>query len=366
MRELAAPAPRPHQRVGLRRRRRLRLPGQPQHGRVGARRARPGVPDDVLPGAPAGGRRRPRPAGDPRRRRPPDPAHGGRASGCSTAMAPARRRTSTPTRALPAHAAEQGSVLLKNRGGTLPLDTAQLRSLAVIGPRADQAFTGGGGSSHVTPTRTVDPVTGLRQRLGSGGDVTFTKAGTHERRPGDPRLGAQRPEGRVLRRRRRSTGTPALTRDDPNVDFDCGAGSPAPGLPRRPLLGPLDRHPHPRRHRLLHLLGDQRRRQPAVPRRPADRRQLAATTRRRRTETGPVQLDRRAQPQHRRWSTTRTAAAPGRPWAGQPPGGPSTLTVAGRRRRPSAPTWPWSFAGDSSSRGLRPAPTSPCPATRTR
>jgi beta-glucosidase len=127
-------------------------------------------------------------------------------------------------------AAEQGSVLLKDRGGALPLDARRLRSLAVIGPRADQAFTGGGGSSHVTPTRTVDPVTGLRQRLGSGVNVTFTKAGTTSAVPAIPASVLSGLQGEYFAGDT-FDGTPALTRADPNVDFDFGAGSPAPGLP---------------------------------------------------------------------------------------------------------------------------------------
>jgi beta-glucosidase len=69
--------------------------------------------------------------------------------------------------------AEQGTVLLKNAGGLLPLDPAATRKVAVIGPFAGAAHTGGGGSSHVVPLYTVDPVTGVRNRLGAGADVSF-------------------------------------------------------------------------------------------------------------------------------------------------------------------------------------------------
>lgn len=69
--------------------------------------------------------------------------------------------------------AEQGTVLLKNAGGALPLDPAATRRVAVIGPFAGAAHTGGGGSSHVVPLYTVDPVTGIKNRLGAGADVSF-------------------------------------------------------------------------------------------------------------------------------------------------------------------------------------------------
>jgi beta-glucosidase len=69
--------------------------------------------------------------------------------------------------------AEQGTVLLKNSGGSLPLDPAATRKVAVVGPFAGAAHTGGGGSSQVLPLYTVDPVTGIKNRLGAGADVSF-------------------------------------------------------------------------------------------------------------------------------------------------------------------------------------------------
>jgi beta-glucosidase len=68
--------------------------------------------------------------------------------------------------------AEQGMVLLKNSGGTLPLSTASLHRVALIGPYASSAMTGGTGSSHVNPTYTVSPRTGMQSRLGPGATVT--------------------------------------------------------------------------------------------------------------------------------------------------------------------------------------------------
>ena len=69
--------------------------------------------------------------------------------------------------------AEEGMVLLKNEGNLLPLNAADLHSIAVIGPYATKASTGGGGSSHVVPLYTVDPVKGIRDRAGSRVKVTF-------------------------------------------------------------------------------------------------------------------------------------------------------------------------------------------------
>jgi beta-glucosidase len=47
--------------------------------------------------------------------------------------------------------AEQGSVLLRNQGGLLPLDKARVRSIAVIGSHADTGMMSGGGSAQVDP-----------------------------------------------------------------------------------------------------------------------------------------------------------------------------------------------------------------------
>ena len=69
--------------------------------------------------------------------------------------------------------AEAGMVLLKNDGGILPLNASRLRSIAVIGPYAAKAKTGGGGSSLVVPAYTVDPVPAIQARAGPGVTVTY-------------------------------------------------------------------------------------------------------------------------------------------------------------------------------------------------
>jgi beta-glucosidase len=69
--------------------------------------------------------------------------------------------------------AEQGSVLLKNgskQSALLPLDAKTVHSIAVIGPYAGAAHTGGSGSSRVTPLYTVTPVEGIKNVAGK--DVT--------------------------------------------------------------------------------------------------------------------------------------------------------------------------------------------------
>ena len=63
-------------------------------------------------------------------------------------------------------------VLLRNVGNALPLDPKGLHSIALIGPFATHAMTGGGGSSHVVPLYTVSPLEGIQQRVGSKINVT--------------------------------------------------------------------------------------------------------------------------------------------------------------------------------------------------
>jgi beta-glucosidase len=69
--------------------------------------------------------------------------------------------------------AEQSAVLLKNSGGQLPLSASKLKSVAVIGPYASAAHTGGSGSSAVSPLYTVSPVQGIKNVAGSGVSVTL-------------------------------------------------------------------------------------------------------------------------------------------------------------------------------------------------
>ena len=63
--------------------------------------------------------------------------------------------------------AEQSMVLLKNDGNLLPIDRKTVKTIALIGPYAVRAETGGGGSSHVIPLYTITPENGLHAALDS-------------------------------------------------------------------------------------------------------------------------------------------------------------------------------------------------------
>jgi beta-glucosidase len=70
-------------------------------------------------------------------------------------------RDNPESRAAALDEARESIVLLKNQGGLLPLDPARIHTLAVIGPAAWPANTGGGGSSFVTPFSTESILKGL-------------------------------------------------------------------------------------------------------------------------------------------------------------------------------------------------------------
>ncbi|HEX5923371.1 MAG TPA: glycoside hydrolase family 3 C-terminal domain-containing protein [Baekduia sp.] len=137
--------------------------------------------------------------------------------------------------------ADEGSVLLKNRDDALPLrpDHHKLSSLAVIGPDADNTSAQGGGSSQIShPTAEVSPLDGIRDRAGSGSDVTYSP-GTDGINEGDLLPGPAPVPSSVLTPagggsggehgldaeywgNTTFSGTPGLAEVDPNVSVNFG------------------------------------------------------------------------------------------------------------------------------------------------
>jgi len=76
-------------------------------------------------------------------------------------------------RAVARQGATEGIVLLKNLASLMPLDAAKIHSIAVIGPNAAVARTGGGGSSLVRPKYAISPLDGIRERVGKDVDVKY-------------------------------------------------------------------------------------------------------------------------------------------------------------------------------------------------
>ena len=140
--------------------------------------------------------------------------------------------------ALAREASKKSIVLLKNApiGATkiLPLNKNTLTSIAVIGPNAEVAQTGNGGSSHLTPYYTVSPLAGIEGKLaGTGVTINFA----HGHSGGYPAIpssvlttGAVHGLQGVYYNNKTLTAPSVLTRVDSTVDFTWGGGSPAPEI----------------------------------------------------------------------------------------------------------------------------------------
>jgi beta-glucosidase len=133
--------------------------------------------------------------------------------------------------------AEEGSVLLKNTTATLPI-TSATHSIAVIGDDGGQnAMTAGGGSAHVNANSIATPLQGITARAGSAATVTYAQGNASPNgeivdqsvltpaQGTGPGLFAQYYNGNSL------SGTPIVTKVDPNVNFNWGGLSPTSGVP---------------------------------------------------------------------------------------------------------------------------------------
>ncbi|MBC6465819.1 glycoside hydrolase family 3 C-terminal domain-containing protein [Actinomadura alba] len=76
-------------------------------------------------------------------------------------------------RRLAREAAGKAAVLLKNQGGALPLDAAEDKKIAVVGPLSQTLYTDW--YSGRLPYK-VTPLDGVKERLGAGGTVTSSEA----------------------------------------------------------------------------------------------------------------------------------------------------------------------------------------------
>jgi beta-glucosidase len=140
-------------------------------------------------------------------------------------------------RALAREAAAGAMVLLRNQDDVLPLDLAQLRTLAVIGPCAEPSTIQGGGSCTVTPRRAVSALAGLRERCGSGVSIRYERGcgiargvpviGTAHLAPG---AGDGEPLQVEFFRSGEITGTPDHVTSARRAEL-LWLGDPAPGIP---------------------------------------------------------------------------------------------------------------------------------------
>lgn len=136
--------------------------------------------------------------------------------------------------------ASEGIVLLKNEGNLLPFDRATLKSLAVLGPNAAKARTGGGGSSRVEPLYAVSILDAVTAKFGKDLAISYAPGGNSSDEVDPIKPALLRPAGGApgvngLKAEYFANpnleGTPALTRVDASIDFAWGGEAPAPGLP---------------------------------------------------------------------------------------------------------------------------------------
>ena len=71
--------------------------------------------------------------------------------------------------------AEEGIVLLQNKGNVLPIDLNKAAKIAVIGENALKMMTVGGGSSSLKVKHEISPLDGLKKRVAGKAEVSFCK-----------------------------------------------------------------------------------------------------------------------------------------------------------------------------------------------
>ncbi len=146
----------------------------------------------------------------------------------------------TEHRALARELAAEAITLLKNEDAALPLDIGKVKSVAVIGPNAAEARLGGGGSSTVNPPYGVSPLEGIERKCADRVVVRYEAGGVGPMDlnpipsgclvPPDGRPGEKGLRGEYFDNMRLE-GAPVMTRTDPQVDFNWGAGSPDGRIP---------------------------------------------------------------------------------------------------------------------------------------
>ena len=126
-------------------------------------------------------------------------------------------------------AASQSLILLKNDGGLLPLDSARVHSVAVIGPAATDMQFGAAGSPGVQPFYSITPLDGIKTRAGTAMTVNYARG---------EEIGSPIPASAFTQLRgeyfsnKNLEGAPALVRSDPQIQGDWNTDAPAPGIPR--------------------------------------------------------------------------------------------------------------------------------------
>ncbi|MFC8453445.1 glycoside hydrolase family 3 C-terminal domain-containing protein [Kitasatospora sp. NPDC057223] len=129
--------------------------------------------------------------------------------------------------------AEQGTVLLKNSDGILPLGTAGGSSIAVLGSWQNS----GGGSASVHADSVVSPQQGITSRAGSGVNVQYSQGSTTSSTLATVPAGVLTPSSGggtgltgTYYNNTTLSGSPVLTRNSATLDADWGGKSPGSGV----------------------------------------------------------------------------------------------------------------------------------------
>jgi len=127
--------------------------------------------------------------------------------------------------------ARQGTVLLRNKGGVLPLDAKAIKRILVVGPNAARPATGGGGSSYTQPFRAIGLGEAIQGVVGPNVEVR-----TIATEVGIPQA-ALRMNGLVQGAWRaqywnnpRFRDEPVFEFEEPRIDHDWSGKPPVPGM----------------------------------------------------------------------------------------------------------------------------------------
>ncbi|MEK7413859.1 MAG: glycoside hydrolase family 3 C-terminal domain-containing protein, partial [Planctomycetota bacterium] len=134
--------------------------------------------------------------------------------------------------------AEESIVLLKNDRGLLPLQLHGVKSIAVLGPNANELQLSGGGSSEIDrPARLVTPLDALRERLGDKVELRLEAGALNYVTPpifDIRRLKPAQGEGYGLWgeyfNNTELSGKPQIAQVDGNMNLWWGGSSPAPDI----------------------------------------------------------------------------------------------------------------------------------------
>ncbi len=135
--------------------------------------------------------------------------------------------------------AVEGIVLLKNQNNALPLNVKDIKSIAVIGPDAAVARTGGGGSAMVNPAYSISPLQALKNKLPKkikinfsqgikfSGDIIPIPAKSLFQKASDKSANGLKAE---YFKNENLKGNPAVTRIDSQINFNWDNLSPVNGF----------------------------------------------------------------------------------------------------------------------------------------